>query len=108
MKRVVVTKISVGSLAKVFGFAWATIAFIVGVVTTVLVAAGTITSSTSFIKALGVSVAVFGLGIIVYPIIAFFIGWLQGAVVALILNLFFAESGGLRLHVEDYEEAVKK
>lgn len=101
MKKVTIKKIGVGSFAKVIGVAQATIAFVVGAVATILVVAGTISDDSSVVRSLGVSVASFGVGVVVYPVIAFFVGWVQGAITALILNLFFAESGGLSL---DYEE----
>lgn len=101
MKTVKVTKLGVGSFAKVVAFAQATIAFIVGLIATLLVAAGSITDNTGFVHTLGISLAYLGLGVVLYPVVAFLIGWVQGAIVALILNLFFAESGGLDLEIEE-------
>jgi hypothetical protein len=101
MKKITVTKLSVGSFAKTVGAFQATFAFVIGVFVSFATAAGLISESTSFVKTLGLSLWVFGLGIIVYPIVAFFIGWVQGAIGAVILNFIFLESGGIRMHVDE-------
>lgn len=101
MKKLVVNKLSVGSVAKTVGVMQAVFAFVVGLFASFATAAGVISGSSSFVRSLGVSLWVFGLGIIIYPIIAFFIGWLQGAVAAVILNFVFLESGGIGVEVEE-------
>lgn len=101
MKNITVKKVGVGSVGKIVGVAQATIAFFVGLLATVLVSAGTISEGSGFVQSLGVSIVYLGLGVIIYPIIAFFVGWLQGAVAALIINFVFAESDGLKLSVEE-------
>jgi hypothetical protein len=101
MKKIIVTKLSVGSFAKTVGAFQATFAFVIGVFVSFATAAGIISESTSFIQTLGLSLWVFGLGIIIYPIVAFFIGWIQGAIGAVILNFIFLESGGIKLHVDE-------
>lgn len=101
MKKLTISKFSVGSVAKTVGVLQAVFAFVVGLFASFATAAGLITAQTSFVKGLGISLWVFGLGIIVYPVIAFFVGWLQGAIAAVILNFVFAESGGVRMHVEE-------
>jgi hypothetical protein len=106
MKRVAVTKISVGSLAKTVGVAQAVFAFVIGLISTIMVAAGAIDETSSFIATLGVSLVWLGFGIILYPLFFFVIGWLQGAVAAIILNFIFAESGGLIVHTN--EEPLEK
>ena len=101
MKKLTIVKLSVGSVAKTVGVLQAVFAFVVGLFASFATAAGLITANSSFLKNVGVSLWVFGLGVILYPIIAFFIGWLQGAIAAVILNFVVAESGGVRLHVEE-------
>lgn len=101
MKKLTITKLSIGSIAKTVGAFQATFAFVVGVFVSFATAAGLISESTSFIKTLGLSLWVFGLGIIIYPVVAFFIGWIQGAIAAVVLNFVFAESGGIRVHIEE-------
>lgn len=101
MKKLTITKLSVGAFAKTVGAFQATFAFVIGTFVSFATAAGIISESTSFIKTLGLSLWVFGLGIILYPLIAFFVGWIQGAIAALILNFIFMESGGVGVHVEE-------
>ncbi len=105
MKRLTITKLSVGSIAKTVGVLQAVFAFVIGLVASFATAAGVISESSSVVKSLGVSLWVFGLGIIIYPFIAFLFGWIQGAVAAVILNFVFMESGGIRVHVD--EESIK-
>ncbi len=100
MKKITVTKVGVGSLGKVVGIVQATIAFIVGLIFTVAAAAGEITDDSSFVRSLGVSVGIFAIGVVLYPIVAFVIGWIQGVVAAIILNFVFKESGGLDIETE--------
>lgn len=105
MKKLTITKLSVGSIAKTVGVLQAVFAFVIGLVASFATAAGLIKESSSFVQSVGVSLWVFGLGIIIYPFVAFFIGWIQGAVGAVILNFVFLESGGIRVHVD--EESIK-
>lgn len=101
MKTVTIKKVSVGQYAKLWGIVQATIAFILGAIATVSVAAGAIHKDSSFLRTTGLSLAALGLGVILYPLIAFFLGWLQGAISALIINYFFNESGGLEINIEE-------
>jgi hypothetical protein len=101
MKSITLNKVGVGSFAKVVGITQAVFGFIYGLILTVSVASESITSDTPFVKALGVSVFTLGMSIILLPLIFFVIGWVQGAVMALILNFVFKESKGLDLEIED-------
>ncbi len=99
-KTVTVTRFKVGSLAKVVGIAQAVIAFIIGLIATLAAAAGQITDSSRIVESLGITAAYFAVGVVIYPLVAFLIGWVQGAVAAIILNFVFKESGGLELETE--------
>lgn len=99
-KTITVTRLSVGSLAKVVGIVQATIAFIIGLVATLAVAAGQITNDSQIVDSFGITAAYFAVGVVIYPLVAFLIGWVQGAVAAIILNFVFKESGGLELETE--------
>lgn len=101
MRKVTVTKLGVGSFAKVVGITQAVLAFVVGVIVSLAVAAELITESSSFVNTLGVGLWALGLGAIIYPLIAFVIGWVQGAIVAMVINFAFAESNGLTLEIEE-------
>lgn len=101
MKTISINKIRVGSFAKVVGITQAVFGFVYGLVLSIGVASEAITVNTSFVRALGISVFVIGLSVLIIPFVAFVVGWLQGALAALILNFVFMESGGLDLEVED-------
>ena len=101
MKTITVNKLKVGSFAKVVGITQAVFGFVYGLVLSIGVAAGAINENTSFISALGISVFVIGMSVLLIPFVAFIVGWIQGAIVALILNFVFAESDGLDIVIED-------
>lgn len=101
MKAIRVEKLRVGSFAKVVAITQAIIAFIYGAIVTLSVAAGQITSSSSFVQSVGVSVGVLGLAVVLFPAIAYVIGWVQGAIAAIILNFVFKEGGHLELEISD-------
>ena len=102
MQRLVVHKVGVGSLAKLYGV-WASI---IGLVAGVIAAVATTVSlfqNNDFSVLTGVGVAVgVSLGwILVYPFIMYLLGWLQGAVIALVFNMVISGSGGLSVEVEE-------
>lgn len=101
MKTLTINKIRVGSFAKVVGITQAVFGFVYGLVLSISVAAGAIREDTGFVSALGVSVLVIGLAVLLIPLVAFVVGWIQGAIAALILNFVFAESNGLDIEVEE-------
>ena len=101
MKAVRVEKLRVGSFAKVVAITQAIFAFIYGAIVTLGVIAGQITSDSSVVDSLGVSVAILGLAIVIFPAVAYVIGWIQGAIAAVILNFVFKESNGLEIELED-------
>lgn len=100
MKALTVNKVGVGSLAKVVGIVQAVFGFVTGAFVSLSVAAESITESTSFVQALGVSLFTLGLAVVIFPLVAFVVGWVQGAIAAIILNFAFAEGGGLKVETE--------
>lgn len=101
MKAIRVEKLRVGSFAKVVAITQAIIAFIYGAIITLGVIAGQFTNDSSFVQSLGVSVGVLGLSVVILPAIAYVVGWIQGAVAAVILNFVFKESQGLEVEIQD-------
>lgn len=101
MKTITINKLRVGSFAKVVGITQAVFGFVYGLVLSIGVAAEAITAQTGFVRSLGISVFIIGMSVILLPFIAFVIGWIQGAIAALILNFVFAESNGLDIEIED-------
>lgn len=100
MKTLTIQKIRVGSFAKVTGITQAVFGFVYGLILSIGVASEAITANTGFVKALGISVFAVGLSVLLIPFVAFVIGWIQGAVAAIILNFVFTESKGLDLEVD--------
>lgn len=100
MKTLTINKIKVGSFAKVVGITQAVFGFVYGVVLSIAVASDAIKADTGFVKALGISVFALGMSVILIPFFAFVIGWIQGAIAAVILNFVFTESKGLDLEVD--------
>lgn len=101
MRQLSVERVGVGSLAKVVGLTQAVMAFVVGLITSLGVAAGSISESTTFVRTMGVSITALGLGVVIFPAIAFVVGWVQGVVAAVVLNFVFKETNGLQLEVEE-------
>ena len=100
MKTITIKKLRVGSFAKTVGIVQAVFGFVTGLIVSLSVAAESINETTSFVAALGVSLFTLGLAVIFFPLVAFFVGWVQGAVAAVILNFAFAEGAGLDIEVE--------
>jgi len=101
MKKVQITKINVGSLGKVIGFVQAIIGLVYGIIISLGAVAGIVGSDNSFLTTLGVSTAVAIFAILILPALGFVIGWIQGVVVAAVLNIVFRESKGLEIEVQD-------
>jgi hypothetical protein len=101
MKQLTIEKVHVGSLAKVVGVTEAVFAFVVGLVTSLAVAAGSITASTTFVHTLGLSVTALGMGVVLFPAVAFVVGWVQGVAAAVVLNFVLKETRGVSLEVEE-------
>lgn len=101
MKSIRVNKLKVGSFAKVVGITQAVFGFIYGLLLTIGVASEAINEDTTVVATLGVSLLTLGMSIVIFPLVAFVVGWIQGAVMALILNFVFQESQGLELEIED-------
>jgi hypothetical protein len=101
MRQLSIERVGVGSLAKVVGLTQAVMALVVGLITSLAVAAGSISESTTFVKTMGVSITALGLGVVLFPAVAFVVGWVQGLVAAVVLNFVFKESKGLQLEVEE-------
>lgn len=101
MKTLTINKVKVGSFARVVGIVQAMLGFVSGLLVTLSVTANSVNSNTHFVKSLGVSVAMLGLAVVVFPIVGFIVGWIQGAVAAVVLNFAFAESTGLQVEVEE-------
>lgn len=96
-----VSNISPWSLAKTFGWVQAVLGFIVGAYITFAVAVGAIVEGSKLLETLGVSLVVAGFSIVLIPILAYLVGWVQGLVAGWILSVVFKETGGLRIELTE-------
>ncbi|MCB9823303.1 hypothetical protein H6800_03455 [Candidatus Nomurabacteria bacterium] len=100
MKVLTINRVRVGSLAKVVGVVQAVFGFVYGLGLTLAVTSNSINEGTGFVKTLGVSVFVLGMSVLFLPVVGYVLGWIQGALAAVVLNFIFAESKGLELEVD--------
>jgi cell division protein FtsX len=102
VKNVTITKVGVGSLGKLLGAANAIISLIIGIIAAVVSTISVIANNNYSVLqdvfvALGI---VFGY-VLVLPLVAFAIGWLYGAIIALVWNVFLGASQGLDIEITD-------
>jgi hypothetical protein len=102
MKEVTITKVGVSSLGRLLGFANAIISLIVGIIAAVVSTVSVIANNDysvfqDILVALGIT---FGY-VLLLPLIAFGIGWLYGAVIALVWNVFLGAAQGLDIQTVD-------
>ena len=102
MQRFVIHKVGVGSLGRLVGTWFAIVGLIVGllsaVVSTVSVFAN---NSYSIIAGIGIGALIVIGWVIVYPVVMYFIGWIQGAILALVFNFVVSGAGGLSIELEE-------
>ena len=102
MNKILLQKVGVSSLGKLFGTVNAIIGVIIGTVSAIVTTVSVVANNdygvlTDVFVAIGITLV----GVVVYPLVLFAMGWLYGAVVALVVNLVVGASGGLELEVED-------
>lgn len=102
MKRFLVHKVGVGSLGKLIGVWFAIVGLFVGVISAVVSTVSVFANyDYSVLAGIGVALLIAVGWVIVYPVIMFLIGWIQGAILAVIFNVVVAGSGGLSVHLEE-------
>jgi len=102
MKKLLVRRLGVGSIAKFVGIAHAIWGFVVGVFLAFSGVAAVIGEDRwSDLERVFASLAVVLGALVVFPIVAFVAGWLYGAVFTLIANLILHTSDGIELDVEE-------
>ncbi len=98
MAKITITRVGVGSLAKLVGVWQAVIGLIVGIIAAVAGSVSVITNNnystgTDILASIGIVIA----AIVIYPLIMFVVGWLQGAIIGIIFNFIISGSGGLEI-----------
>ena len=102
MKRISIQHVSVRSLANLVGTWQAIIGLFAGILIAISATVSFINSNDlGFFTETLVSVAIVLGSIIIVPLFAYLIGWLYGALIAIVLNVVVGTSGGLEIDVED-------
>jgi hypothetical protein len=102
MRKILVRKLGVGSIAKFLGEANAIWALAIGIFAMFGgIAASLEHDGWSFVTKILATLGVVVGSIVILPAVAFIWGWLYGAVLALIANLFLQTAKGIELDVED-------
>lgn len=105
MKKLTIRKVGVGSVGRLVGTWVAIIAVFVGIIGSIVSLVSIFDQNDlNLFTGLGVSALVVLSWLVLYPVIAFVIGWIQGAILALVFNIVVAGAGGLSIDVD--EEAV--
>lgn len=107
MRTILIRRLGVGSFAKFVGFANAILGLIYGILVSFGgVAAVVDQDSWNLLSKIGASIAVVLGALVLIPLVSFVAGWLYGAVVALVSNLFLRTANGIELEVEDLGEVA--
>ncbi len=102
MKKILVRKLGVGSVGRFIGVASAIWALIIGVFVMFGGIAATLEQDQwSVVSKVFGTLGVVVVSLVILPAVAFIWGWLYGAVVALIANLFLHTAKGIELDVEE-------
>ena len=106
---VVIRKVGISSLGKLVGTVQAIVGLAIGIIGAIV---GTVSVVSNNENSLGtnilLSIGIVLVGVVVYPLIAFLIGWLYGALVAVVLNVVVGISGGLELTVDAKDTPLKR
>lgn len=106
---VIVRKVGISSLGKLVGTVQAVVGLAIGIVAAIVGTVSVVSNNgNSLITNLLLSVGVVLLSVVVYPLVAFLIGWLYGALVAVVLNVVVGISGGLELTVDKENAVIKR
>lgn len=108
-KKIKVNHVSASSIGKLVGVVNAIVALASGIIGSV-VAISAVLSSADYgvLASIGISAAIIAGGIIIWPLIAFAMGWIYGALVGFIWNVLLGASGGIEMTIENMPEVAKK
>ena len=108
MKKLTVHTLGVASLGKLVGTYAAILGLLFGIVSAISGVVAVIANNDySVLEDVLFSIAILVAGFVVAPLIWFALGWIQGALMAVIFNVVVSGSGGLTMNVEE-EGTVKK
>ncbi len=101
MKKIAVKKVGTLSFANLFGTWYAVLGLVTGIFTAVYSAIWVVNSTDSILVEIFGGIGVVIASLILVPLLGYVIGWLYGAVIALIVNLVVSAAGGLSIEVEE-------
>lgn len=102
MKKFMIRRLGVASFAKFIGVANAIWVFVAAFFAMFAGFAVVFESDDlNIFGKIGSIIAIVAFALVIVPLFAFFVGWLYGAVVALIANLFLHTARGIELDVEE-------
>jgi hypothetical protein len=105
MQKVLVQKVGVSSLGKLFGTVNAIIGVVIGTISAIVSTVSVIANNNyGVLTDIFVSIGIVLLGVVVYPLVLFVVGWLYGAIVALVVNLVVGVSGGLEIEMQEVKK----
>ena len=101
MSNITVTQVGIMSIAKLVGTVNLIIGLAIGIIGTIVAISNYVLSTSgAFWEELLASLVILVVGLVVYPLIAFGLGWLYGVLVAFIFNVVIGVSGGVNLEIE--------
>ena len=107
MQKLTVHRVGVSSLGKLIGAWQAIIGLVIGVFGAVVTNVNIFEENDfGLLAGIGIAILVVLGWLIVYPLLMFVIGWIQGVILGLIFNLVVSGSGGLSLEVEEKDLTV--
>ena len=102
MQRYVVHKVGIGSLGRLIGTWFSIIGLAVGLISAIVSVVNIFANNSySLLGGIGISILVILGWLLVYPVVMFLVGWVQGAILAIIFNVVVSGSGGLSVHLEE-------
>jgi hypothetical protein len=102
MKTISIQHVGVSSFGKLVGTWHAIVGLFTGVFVAISASINFVnTSDLSVFTEVLLSIAIVVGSITLIPVFAFLIGWINGAITALVLNLVVGTSGGLEVDIED-------
>lgn len=101
MKRIIVRRVGVASVATLIGVINAIVAFVIAFFAMFGGLASVFQADLNIFGQVFGSIGVVLFSLVVVPVVAFLIGWLYGAVWAVVANFFLRSADGLELDVEE-------
>lgn len=108
-RSIIVQKTGVSSIGRLIGTVNLIIGLAIGILGSIVAIVNYIAyNSNGILMDIFASIGILLVGVVVYPLFLFALGWLYGALVAFIFNVVIGVSGGVELTVADEAEVTVK